>query len=140
MSVLIFCRKPASQSGNATDVPSRRAKLRCGSIKSMVLAAWMVQRARVQRTHTARSTATNTLHKLTAARRTKRDGGVKSIGSDCTSMQPVLLKLVVESPATNTELLGRFLFVALSSAESHQDEFALDVIESHADVDWAGVT
>ena len=78
--------------------------------------------------------------KLTAARRTKGEGDVKSITSDCTSMQPVLLKFVVKSPATNTELLGRFLFVALSSAESHQNEFTLDAIESHADVDWAGVT
>ena len=65
---------------------------------------------------------------------------LKSIASRAISMQPVLLKFVVKSPATNTELLGRLLFVALGGAESHQDEFALDAIESHADVDLAGVT
>ena len=37
---LNLLKKPASQSGSAINVPLRVAKLRCGSIESMILVAW----------------------------------------------------------------------------------------------------
>jgi hypothetical protein len=52
----------------------------------------------------------------------------------------VFLEFIVKSPAADSELLGRLFFVALSGGESHQDEFALDGIKSHARVDRTMLT
>jgi hypothetical protein len=88
----------------------------------------------VQRYYTPRSGSTITLHD---EREKTGERGAPEIGTEA-SQQLVLFQLVIEGSAADPELSRRLLFIALGGGQRHDDKFALDPVERHADVDRSG--